>query len=170
MYAVGKSTDNQITLFVSIEICRGHATGNDPDEYGDIPHVFTGTVRFVQSVTKDAWLQISTFLAVAAADVAEVVVDVVVLLLAVVLDGVADVVDVISAPALALVVAVAALPPLLSPLLFRWLSPTPSPTPNPNARMITNPIIIPQNSATGRPSTLLFFSVKFGCIGADPLY
>lgn len=120
----------------------------------------------MQSVANDAWLQISTFLAVAAADVEEEVVDVVVVLLAVVLEGVNDVAEVVSAPALALVVAVAALPPLL----FRWLSPTPSPTPNPNARMITNPIIIPQNNATGRPRTRFFFSVKFGCIGAVPLY
>lgn len=116
--------------------------------------MFTGTVRFVQSETKDAWLQISTFLAVAAADVADVVVDVVVvLLLAVELEGVAD------------VVAAALVEAALPPLLLRWLSPTPSPTPNPIARMSTNPTIMPQNAATGRPRTLLLRPAS-DCIAA----
>lgn len=126
--------------------------------------MFTGTVTFVQSETKEAWLQISTFLAVAAADVAEEVVDAVVLLLiAVVLEGVDDAADVVAA---ALVVEAA-----LPPLLLRWLSPTPSPTPNPIARMSTNPIIMPQNAATGSPRTLLLRPVSSGCVGAagEPL-
>lgn len=130
--------------------------------------MFTGTVRFVQSILKDAWLQISTFLAVAAADVEEVV-DVVVLLVAV--DDVDVGADVVAASAFALVVASAAAS--LPPLLFRWLSPTPSPTPNPIARMSTNPITMPQKATTGRPRTLLFFPVWSGCIGSPgglPLY
>lgn len=130
-------------------------------------HVFTGTVRFVQSVAKDAWLQISTFLAVAAADVADVVVDVLVLLvLSVVLEGVNDAADVVAGLAAGLVVATLPSPPLLS----LWLSPTPSPTPSPIARMSTNATIMPQNATTGRPATLLFGPVSCGGVAAAGLY
>lgn len=133
--------------------------------------MFTGTVRFVQSETgtKDAWLQIWTFLAVAAADVADAVdVTVVLLVLAVVPEGVNDAADVVveSAPALVVASGVAELPSLL----FRWLSPTPSPTPSPIARMSTNPMMMPQNAAMGRPATLLFRPVSCGASAPAGLY
>lgn len=138
--------------------------------YEDILHVFTGTVRFVQSdPTKDAWLQIWTFLAVPAADVAEVVDEIVVLVvLAVVPEGVNDAADVVAESAPALVVASAVA--VLAPLLFRWLSPTPSPTPSPIARTSTNPMIMPQNATIGRPATLLFRPVSCGGSALVGLY